>query len=316
MNAPFCRRIFLAGPAAIAANSLLKVAALAGRAQPSSSIKVVVWDEQQPAQRRAYDNFLGNQIADHLAAQPGITVRSVNISEPGQGLGGDVLDACQVLIWWGHVRNGEIAPAVGQSIVARIKAGKLSLIALHSAHWSTPFVEAMYERARLDAASQLRVANVDPVGAAEVAPSQRYTVPKSESRITPYVSWKKFPDGKARADLHLPYCCFPAYRADGASSTVKVLRPDHPIAAGIPASFAIPQTEMYNEPFHVPEPDEVIFEERWATGEWFRSGAIWKIGQGRVFYFRPGHEVYPVYKQAIPLTILTNAVRWLGSGSR
>jgi trehalose utilization protein len=34
------------------------------------------------------------------------------------------------------------------------------------------------------------------------------------------------------------------------------------------------QTEMYDEPFHVPEPDEVIFEERWASGEWFRSGAI------------------------------------------
>jgi trehalose utilization protein len=51
-----------------------------------------------------------------------------------------------------------------------------------------------------------------------------------------------------------------------------------------------------------------------ASGEWFRSGAIWKIGKGRVFYFRPGHETYSVFMQGPPLLILTNAVRWLASG--
>jgi trehalose utilization protein len=113
----------------------------------------------------------------------------------------------------------------------------------------------------------------------------------------------------------LPYCCFPAYRGDGKPSDVRVVRPEHPIVAGIPRSFQIPQTEIYDEPFHVPDPDEVILEERWTSGEWFRSGAIWKLGQGRVFYFRPGHETFPIYKQPIPLKILTNAVRWLGSGA-
>ena len=41
--------------------------------------------------------------------------------------------------------------------------------------------------------------------------------------------------------------------------------------------------------------DEVIFEERWPTGEWFRSGMLWNIGGGKVFYFRPGHETFPVF---------------------
>ena len=50
----------------------------------------------------------------------------------------------------GTPRQGEIKPKVGREIVARIKAGKLALIALHSAHWSTPFVESMNERARID----------------------------------------------------------------------------------------------------------------------------------------------------------------------
>lgn len=63
----------------------------------------------------------------------------------------------------------------------------------------------------------------------------------------------------------------------------------------------------------MPPPDEVVLEERWATGEWFRSGAVWKVGNGRVFYFRPGHETYPVFQQTQPLRVIENAVRWLGA---
>jgi trehalose utilization protein len=53
----------------------------------------------------------------------------------------------------------------------------------------------------------------------------------------------------------------------------------------------------------VPEPDEVIFEERWAGGKWFRSGMAWRIGKGRVAYFRPGHKTFAVYKQREPLRV-------------
>ena len=68
---------------------------------------------------------------------------------------------------------------------------------------------------------------------------------------------------------------------------------------------------MYGEPFHVPPPDDVVFEEKWDKGERLRSGCVWRVGKGRVFYFRPGHETYPVYKQAEPLRVIENAVRWL-----
>jgi trehalose utilization protein len=111
--------------------------------------------------------------------------------------------------------------------------------------------------------------------------------------------------------LTLPQCVFPAWRADAAPSHVTTLLPQHPIAADLPAKWDIPQTEMYNEPFHVPPPDAVIFEEHWDLGEHFRSGCLWQVGKGQVFYFRPGHEVYPVYKQAEPLRVIENAVRWL-----
>jgi trehalose utilization protein len=34
-----------------------------------------------------------------------------------------------------------------------------------------------------------------------------------------------------------------------------------------------------------------------------------------VFYFRPGHETFPVYQQREPLQVLENAVRYLASPS-
>ena len=37
-----------------------------------------------------------------------------------------------------------------------------------------------------------------------------------------------------------------------------------------------------------------------------------KLGKGKVFYFRPGHETYGVFTQPIPLRIIANAVEWLG----
>ena len=89
--------------------------------------------------------------------------------------------------------------------------------------------------------------------------------------------------------------------------------PDHPIASDIPPKFIVSNTEMYDEPFHVPEPDAVIFEERWEPGEWFRSGSLWDIGKGKIFYFRPGHETYKVFYEPIPLKIIENAVTWLFS---
>ena len=66
---------------------------------------------------------------------------SAALDDPQQGLA--ELDRTDVLIWWGHVRQMEIEPPVASNIVRRIQEGRLSLIALHSAHWSRPFVEAM-----------------------------------------------------------------------------------------------------------------------------------------------------------------------------
>ena len=132
------RRDFLAASAVLVAGQAAPVPARANpRPTVAAPIRVVVWDERQPAQKEAYDDFLGNQIAAHLRKEPGVLVKSVGLDDPGQGVTDAVLGDAQVLIWWGHVRHGEVKPEVGVKIAARIKAGTLSLIALHSAHWST-----------------------------------------------------------------------------------------------------------------------------------------------------------------------------------
>ena len=277
------------------------------KAQP---IRVVIWDEQQPAQKQAYENFLGNAIADFLKQRPGLTVKSFRLDDPEQGLSKTTLDECDVLIWWGHVRHREIKIETGQQLVERIKQGKLSMISLHSAHWSIPFIEAMNERAITDALATLtpeerRTAKVDAIR------PEKYGAPKRDAMLTPNVEKIAQPDGTILLKVNLPNCCFPAYRGDGKPSHVSTLLTDHPIAKGIPKQFDIPHTEMYDETFNVPAPDEVIFEERWDAGERFRSGSVWKIGKGRLFYFRPGHETFDVFKQPETLQILENAVRWL-----
>lgn len=52
----------------------------------------------------------------------------------------------------------EIERPTALRIVERIQAGKLGLLALHSAHWSRPFVEAMNAVARQQAIAALPAA--------------------------------------------------------------------------------------------------------------------------------------------------------------
>ena len=280
----------------------------------ADAVHVIVWDERQPRQSEAYDNFLGNEIAKQLTATAeNLELRSVAMDDPEQGCTEADLDWADVLIWWGHARQADVTDETTNRVMDRLLAGELDLIALHSAHWANPFMEAMNWRSREDARKLF--AETLPgkiVTFTTVAPPKPRTVPGHGGVLTPaYFAWKKNA-ANYEAAIHLPWCCFPDYRNDGASSKLTVALLEHPIAAGLPAALEIPQSEMYNEPFHVPAPDEVIFEETWELGERFRSGMVWNIGKGKAFYFRPGHEQFPVFKQPEMIRILANACQWLG----
>lgn len=101
------------------------------------------------------------------------------------------------------------------------------------------------------------------------------------------------------------------WREMGEKERVWVVNPAHPVADGLPDYFEIPHAEMYGEPFGIPEPDSLVFISWFAGGEVFRSGCAWHRGRGKVFYFRPGHETYPIYHQAEIKQVIANAVRWL-----
>ena len=105
------RRNFLSTTTATAA----ALAATGCRSLSSKPVRVRVWDERQPAQKKAYPNWLGNQIAEHLRTVPGLQVESVCLDDPDQGL--NHLEDIDVLVWWGHVRQMEIERPTALRIV-------------------------------------------------------------------------------------------------------------------------------------------------------------------------------------------------------
>ncbi len=100
------------------------------------------------------------------------------------------------------------------------------------------------------------------------------------------------------------------WRNDGERELVWTIDRTHPIAEGVPSPIVIPRQEMYGEPFDVPVPDELVFVSSFDGGEVFRSGVTYTRGLGRIFYFSPGDQEYPVYHQPEIQQVLANGVRW------
>ena len=88
------------------------------------------------------------------------------------------------------------------------------------------------------------------------------------------------------------------------------IMPNHPIAEGVDESFVLENEEMYGEPFDIAKPDDVIFIGWFKGGEVFRTGCTWTRGNGKVFYFQPGHETNPIFWNENIQKIIRNAVKW------
>jgi len=278
--------------------------AIAAHASP---IRVLVWDEQNKGQK-AYTNFIAPQIAAYLKTLPNLDVRSAGLDDTNLGLADDALTNCDVLVYWSHVRNKMVPAEKALQIVDRVKAGKLAVVFLHSAITSKPFIEMFNERTREDLAK-----TIAPGTKTEFILPAVYKDPLETDPITPRVEMTNAPDGSKLARVYYPICEITHWRETGEAVTIKAVLTNHPIAAGVPLQFEIPHSEVYSEPFHVPKPDAVIFQEESQKGEIFRAGMLWDIGRGKVFYFSPGHESFPIYFQPEPLKIIGNAVEWLGS---
>ena len=108
--------------------------------------------------------------------------------------------------------------------------------------------------------------------------------------------------------------CSLRWRSDpgGEREVIWTVNPAHPIAAGLPQPIVVPHDEMYGEYFDIPTPDDLVFISSYEGGEVFRSGCVYRRGLGRVVYFSPGDQEYPVYHQAEIQRVIANCVAWCG----
>ncbi|MBR6372547.1 MAG: ThuA domain-containing protein [Victivallales bacterium] len=110
--------------------------------------------------------------------------------------------------------------------------------------------------------------------------------------------------------------CSLKWRESGEKERVWCIAPEHPIARNVPETFCIPHTEMYGERFDIPDDARPIFMSWYEGGEVFRSGITLRRGYGRIFYFSPGHESFPIYRQQEVLQVIGNAIRWAAPDCR
>jgi len=104
--------------------------------------------------------------------------------------------------------------------------------------------------------------------------------------------------------------CSLVWRELGEKERVWIVSPGHPIVEGLGPYFEIPHAEMYGEFFDIPQPDNQVFISWYQGGEVFRSGCCFYRGRGKIFYFSPGHESFPIYYQSEVRHVIGNAVRW------
>ncbi len=104
--------------------------------------------------------------------------------------------------------------------------------------------------------------------------------------------------------------CMLKWREADEKERIWVVDPSHPICDGLPECIEIPEAEMYGEHFDIPPPDTLVFISWFEGGEVFRSGCCYQRGQGKIFYFRPGHETYPIFHMPVVHKVIANAIHW------
>lgn len=104
--------------------------------------------------------------------------------------------------------------------------------------------------------------------------------------------------------------CDLKWREANEKERIWVVNPGHRIAEGLPEYITLDHEEMYGEHFDIPTPDELILVSWFQGGEVFRSGCTFYRGQGKVFYFRPGHETFPTYYNEHVLKVIANGIHW------
>jgi len=107
-------------------------------------IRVTIWNEfthekHNDFVKSIYPNGLHATIKSYLDANEDFEIRLAALDDPDQGLPDDVLNNTDVLLWWGHMRHGDVDDNLVNKIVHRVYTQGMGFIALHSGHHSKPF---------------------------------------------------------------------------------------------------------------------------------------------------------------------------------
>lgn len=172
--------------------------------------RVVVWSEGTAQQDKVYPDDVNVAIADGLRKLlPNWTVETAGLNDPEQGCTEDSLKRCDVMIWWGHKRHGNVKDEYVDRIEQRVKREGMGFIAVHSAHFAKPNKRLMGTRCGWAAyktdGCQLKVKVSDPahpivqgVGDFTLPQIERYSEPYQvpEPEAAPLTGTYVYPDGK------------------------------------------------------------------------------------------------------------------------
>src|SRR5438045_8156679 len=98
-------------------------------------LRVLVWGENvheqlNPIVREIYPSGMHSTIAEGIAEEGDVGVKTATLQDPEHGLTEAALETTDVLVWWGHAAHGKVAPKVVDRVLSRVWEG-MGFIALH-----------------------------------------------------------------------------------------------------------------------------------------------------------------------------------------
>lgn len=110
-------------------------------------INVTIWNEflnekLNDEAKQVYPDGIHKALADGLADEEFVIRTATLCDDAEHGLGEEVLNSTDVLLWWGHKAHDQVSDEVTAYVVKRVQEG-MGLIVLHSGHFSKPFKALM-----------------------------------------------------------------------------------------------------------------------------------------------------------------------------
>jgi trehalose utilization protein len=159
-----------------------------------NKINVTVWGEfrhekKNPKVAELYPEGMHETIAAALRRSgDDLVVRTATLDEPEHGLTDEVLEATEVLTWWGHMAHAEVEDAVVKKVQRRVLEG-MGLIVLHSGHYAKVFKALMGTTCSLkwrESTDKERVWNIAPSHPITQGIGEYFEIPSEEMYGEPF----------------------------------------------------------------------------------------------------------------------------------